>query len=146
MNDWSMEEALEHYRSQGAPQDQQMVLMLLREVQEHTGPLTQEDLSRIAQSYGLGRGFLPALIRRIPDLRMSAHPHRLEICRSCARQLGAWIEREYGVGPGGASDRGGFTYHVVGCLKNCKAGPSARWDGELIPHATEAILRQKIDK
>ena len=90
------------------------------------------------------RGFLPALIRRIPDLRMHTHPHRLEVCGRCGAQLGAWIERTYGAKPGGASDRGGFTFHVLPCLKNCKAGPSARWDGEWIPRATEDRIREKI--
>ena len=144
MTPWTLEEAIDYYRREGAPEDQSMIVALLREAQAEQGALTQETLNDIARCFGLSRGFLPALIRRIPDLRMHTHPNRLEVCRNCGRQLAVWIEREYGASPGGASSRGGFTFHVVGCMKNCKSGPSARWNGELISHATEEKLREKI--
>lgn len=143
MSAWSIEEAIAYYREQGAPGDQQMLSALLREVQQETGPLTQETLDVISRELALAPSILPALIRRIPSLRMHTHPHRLEVCQNCGRRLGAWIEREYAV-KNGASDAGGFTFHVVGCMKNCKSGPSARWNGELISHATEEKLREKI--
>lgn len=137
---WVLSEAIEYYRTQGAPGDQQMLVALLREVMEETGPLTQEALSAIAQAYGLGRAILPALIRRVPSLRMDEHPHRLEICANCGRKLAAWVENTYQVKPGGASDALGFTFHVVGCMKNCKASPSVKWDGVLYPRADERLI------
>ena len=141
---WQLEEAIEAYREQGAPEDQQMLIALLREVQQETGPLTQDVLDAIARAYQLGASVLPALVRVVPSLKMAAHPHRLEVCANCGKKLSSWIEKTYGVRPGGACDRGGFTYHVVGCLKNCKAGPSARWDGELISRADEDKIRRII--
>ena len=141
MSAWSIEEAIAYYREQGAPGDQQMLSALLREVQQETGPLTQETLDVISRELALAPSILPALIRRIPSLRMHTHPHRLEVCQNCGRRLGAWIEREYAV-KNGASDAGGFTFHVVGCMKNCKCGPSMKWDGALVPRANEEAVRK----
>jgi len=143
---WSLSEAIDYYRSQGAPGDQQMLMALLREAQEHTGPLTQSVLAEIESSYSLGKAILPALIRRVPSLRMAEHPHRLEICQNCGRRLAAWVENTCGVKPGGACDEGGFTFHVTGCMKNCKAPPSVKWDGKLYPHADEELLKKLIGK
>lgn len=143
---WNLSEAIDYYRTQGAPGDQQMLIALLRETQQETGPLTQGVLCEIEQAYALGKAVLPALIRRVPSLRMDAHPHRLEICQNCGRRLAAWVENQYAVRPGGACDEGGFTFHVVGCMKNCKASPSVKWDGVLYPRADEELLKKLIVK
>lgn len=139
---WEFDEAVSYYRSQGAPKDQQMLIALLKEAMQETGPLTQEMLDRIARAFGLAPSVLNALVRCVPGLRMAAHPHRLEICSRCGAKLAAWIESAYHVKNGGACDMGGFTFHVTGCMKNCKAGPSLRWDGVLYPRADEALVRR----
>ena len=149
MNDWSMEEALEHYRRQGAPQDQQMVLMLLREVQEETGSvLSQAALMEIADSFGMKPTMLQALIRRVPSLRMENAAHRLEICGTCRQgaKLRDEIERTYGVKSGACCEEAGFSYHVTPCMKNCKNGPSIRWDGVLYSHADMQLVRALIGR
>ena len=138
---WDIDEAIACYRDQGAPDDQQMLIALLREIQQETGPLTQDILSKVENAFELNASMLPALIRRVPSLRMDTHPHRLELCQNCGRKLAVWVESEYGVKPGCACDRGGFTFHLTGCMKNCKASPSMKWDGVLYLRATEDMIR-----
>ena len=142
-----LHDTIQYYCAQGAPGDQQMLIALVREAQEEMGGvLSRGALAQIAQAVGWKENTLCALIRRVPSLRMDAHPHRLEICQNCGRRLAAWVENQYAVKPGGACDEGGFTFHVVGCMKNCKAGPSVKWDGILYPRADEALVRGLVER
>jgi len=140
MDETALNEALAYYAEQGAPGDQQMLAALLREVQQQSGGvLRAEVLSVISRSYGVNCSLLRALISRIPSLRMEDAPHRLEMCSTCAAsralaQVAARLSRE----------QGGFEYCLTPCMKNCKNGPSIRWDGKLHSHADEELLRKLI--
>lgn len=150
--DWTLREAIEYYQRQGAPGDQGMLVALLREVQEERGGvLPPADVADIAAAYGLRETFLAAVIKRYPGLRPQEAPHRLELCggprcssRDAAR-LAAFVEARYDVQPGGISARGGFSYRISGCMKNCPNGPSLKWDGELHSRADEALLRTLVE-
>lgn len=148
---WDWNEALDHYRRQGAPGDQNALVSLLREVQQaHGGVLPAHCLSRVAEAYGLKESFLTALVKRYPSLRPAAVPHTLELCGgpNCAKrqaaELAAFLEREYGAKPGGDSQRGGFSLRLTGCMKRCGQGPNIKWDGEHYPAATPELLRRLI--
>ena len=141
---WSLTEALEYYRSQGAPGAQTALVELLREVQaENGGVIPDAALAEIAGAYGLRESFLTAVIRRYPSLRTQQAPHRLEICGgpNCAKQasarLMAHIENTYGVRSGGISqsdkmysypgsdvdlycDRNSFYSDALGSIYSCK--------------------------
>ena len=140
-----MKELMDAYREQGAPQDQQMLIALLREIQDQSGGvLSEEALEAVAQAYEIRQTLLLALIRRVPSLRLQQAPHRLELCVSCpkGRELRAWVERTWRIKPGDCCPSAGFCYRTVPCLHNCANGPSLRWDGQLYSNATkELILR-----
>ena len=147
MKDDVRKEIIEHYRQQGAPGDQQMVIAMLREMQEEEGGvLSRQSLAQIAKAYAMKESLLSALIRRVPGLRSEEAAHRLEICGRCAEshELAEYIEKRYGVKPGGVSQSGGFSCHVTGCMKNCLCGPSVRWDGELYSEATAALIDRLV--
>lgn len=141
-------EIIEYYRSQGAQQDQQMLIALLREMQEaEGGVLSAALLEAIAKEYGMKTTMLSAIIRRVPSLRMDTASHRLEVCGTCkaGAKLRADIERTYGVKSGASSESAGFSYRVTPCMKNCKNGPSIRWDGQLHSHADMVLIRALIE-
>jgi len=147
MHDQEFEEMIGYYRQQGAPQDQQMLIELLRETQqENGGVLSQAMLTRIAGAYGIKETMLQALIRRVPGLRCEAVPHRLEICGTCrsGAKLRDYIEKTYKVKSGSDNVEAGFSYHVTPCMKNCKNGPSVRWDGRLYGNANVELIRELI--
>ena len=134
-----MNELIDYYRSQGAPGDQQMLIALLREAQEHCGgALTQAALEQIAQSLSIKQSMLTALIRQVPSLRLDTAPHLLEMCQSCpkGRELRTWAD---GLSPSLVRVR------FVPCMKNCQNGPSVKWDGQLYSHATKELIRQLIE-
>ena len=142
-----MNELIDYYRSQGAPQDQQMLIALLREVQEQNGgALSAAALRTIADELAIKESMLAALIRRVPSLRMDTAPHLLEMCQTCpkGRELRAWVESTWQVSSGGACEAAGFRYRVTPCMKNCKFGPSIKWDGTLYSHATKELIQQLI--
>jgi len=149
MNSEEIQEIIEYYRGQGAPQDQQMLIALLRELQEiEGGVLSQNVLEEIARAYGVRQTMLQALIRRVPGLRGEGVPHRLEVCGTCkaGARLRSFIEKTYGVKSGSCNEAMGFSYRVTPCMKNCKNGPSVRWDGNLYGNADEAMIRELIGK
>ena len=139
-------ELIEYYRDQGAPADQQMVIALLREAQEACGGvLMQSVLEEIAAAYAMKATALQALIRRVSGLRCEGAAHCLQICGTCraGAKLRDHVERTYRVRSGQASEAG-FVYRVTPCMKNCKNGPSIRWDGVLHSHADEALIDRLI--
>ena len=147
MDEHAIREMTDYYREQGAPQDQQMLIALLREAQEkQSGALSQDMLEAIAAAYQMKATLLQALVRRVPGLRMESARHRLEVCGTCRQgaKLRDYIEKTYGVKSGGICEAAGFTYHVTPCMKNCGKGPSIRWDGQLFSHADEALVRRLI--
>lgn len=149
MDQAHFEALVEYYRSQGAPADQQMLIALLREVQELDGKvLRPEVVEQTANALGTKAQLLKVLIDRIPALRPAHAPHVMQLCRTCpkANALAAFVEKEYGVQNGGVSLKGGFSFERVNCMKNCKAGPSLRWDGQLYPRADEKLIRQLVGK
>ena len=137
---WSIDEAIQYYKPQGAPTDQNALISLLREVQKENGgriPLLL--IRKIANSYGIKEGIALALIKRIPSLRLG-DVHCLEICAGpncgkhkaladCAEQL---------------KTEKAFELKYVSCMRMCGKGPNIRWDGELYHGATEKLLKNLI--
>lgn len=142
-----MNELIEYYRSQGAPQDQQMLIALLRETQEACGgTLSAAALRTIADELSVKESMLTAIIRRVPSLRMDTAPHLLEMCQTCpkGRELRAWVQSTWHVQSGGVCEQAGFRFRVTPCMKNCRFGPSIKWDGQLYSHATKELIEQLI--
>lgn len=147
---WSLQEAIEYYRSQDLNQNQHALVELLREVQQESGGYIPKSLlTEISAVLKIKESFLEAIIKRYPSLRTEEAPHRLELCggercamRGC-RELCRFVEEYYQVKNGGVSKKGRFVLHITGCMKNCPHGPSIKWDGKLYSGA-DRILIQKV--
>lgn len=134
---WNLDEALSYYKAQGAPQNQTVLVSLLREIQaESGGSISKYTLNAVAAAYGVKDSFLLAVIKRIPSLRLE-NTHCLELCAgpncgkhkalaACAKEL---------------SSGGQFTLKFTPCMRMCGKGPNLRWDGVLYHQATEDLLR-----
>ena len=140
---WELNEALDYYRGQGAPGDQNALISLLKEVQEESGGrLTQPMVDQVAQGYGLKDSYLLAIIKRLPSLHLD-DTHCLELCGgpSCTKraQLESYVRKTYGSKPEK------FTVKTVPCMRMCAKGPNIRWDGTLYDHADEKLIRSLVD-
>ena len=140
---FDLKEAIDYYRRQGAPGDQNALRNLLAEVQEaHDGAIPGFLLPTIAEGLGTRESFLAALIRRIPSLRL-AEIHTLEVCGgpNCGKHQELWAlaEKLCAVRPD-------VKLTAVPCLRVCGKGPNLRWDGKLFHKADEELLRQLLEK
>lgn len=139
---WNLEEAISYYKTQGAPQNQTVLVSLLREIQtESGGGIPAYTLNVIASAYGVKESFLQAVIKRIPSLRLE-NTHCLELCAgpncgkhktlaACAKELSAG---------------GRFTLNFTPCMRMCGKGPNLRWDGKLYHQASEELLRTLVEQ
>ena len=136
---FDLKEAVDYYRRQGAPGDQNALRNLLSEVQEaHGGAIPQYLLPIIAGELGTKESFLAAIIRRIPSLRM-ADRHLLEICGgpNCPRKadLSHFLDRAGGK----------LEVRLVPCMRLCGKGPNIRFDGKLYHGADAALVEKLLD-
>ena len=141
---WNLEEAVNYYRIQGAPSDQNAVINLLREIQhENDGSIPQYMLKQMAELYGINEGFFLAFVKRIPSLRLS-NTHCLELCAgpNCSKKtaLADFVVKVWGHKPRG------FTVKYVPCMRLCGKCPNIRWDGKVYHKADEALLRELISQ
>lgn len=137
---WTLQEAMDHYRRQGAPGDQTALTELLREIQREFGGIPGYIPKIIAEHYGIKESLILALIRRIPSLRLLG-THCLELCAgpNCGKHtaLAACAEALL-------KERGGFALKYVPCMRQCGKGPNLRWDERLYNRATEELLRELV--
>lgn len=140
--EWKLEEALDYYRRQGAPGDQNALTNLLREVQSEHGAIPGWMLGEIAAAYGIKETFLQAIVRRIPRLRLE-NSHCLELCGgpNCSKRarLAEFVEKTYGTKPTA------FTLRYCGCMRQCGKGPNLKWDGKVYNRADEALIRKLVE-
>ena len=141
---WSLEEAVNYYRGQGAPSDQNAVINLLREIQhENDGSIPQYMLKQMAELYGINEGFFLAFVKRIPSLRLS-NTHCLVLCAgpNCSKKtaLADFVVKVWGDKPRG------FTVKYVPCMRLCGKGPNIRWDGKVYHRVDETLLRELISQ
>lgn len=140
---WNLTEALDYYRRQGAPADQNALIALLSEVQqEQGGSIPKALLPVIAAEYNTKEALLLALIRRIPRLRLS-DVHTLELCAgpNCGKAAALAAKAEALC----AANPGKITLKFTPCMRLCGKGPNLKWDGRLYHKADEALLEQVIN-
>ena len=135
---FDLKEAVDYYRRQGAPGDQNALRNLLAEIQDaHGGAIPSGILPQTAEALGVKESFLSAIIRRVPSLRL-ADVHILEVCAgpNCSRRGKlAQIAEQY---------RGRVEVRLVPCMRQCGKGPNLRFDGRLYNGADEALLERLI--
>ena len=136
---FDLQEAIDYYRRQGAPGDQNALRNLLAEIQEaQGGAIPSGILPRVAELLGVKESFLLALIRRLPSLRL-ADVHVLEICAgpNCSRKGRlAGLAEQY---------RGRVEVRLVPCMRQCGKGPNLRFDGKLYNGADAQTLARLMD-
>ena len=136
---FDLKEAVDYYRRQGAPGDQNALRNLLAEIQDaHGGAIPSGILPQTAEALGVKESFLLAIIRRLPSLRL-ADVHILEICAgpNCSRRGRlAELAEQF---------RGRAEVKFVPCMRQCGKGPNLSFDGKLYNGADEQLLARLMD-
>ena len=135
-----MKDLIAYYKRMGAPQDQNALIAMLKEIQENQNGIPTYTISQIAEGMEIKESLLLALIRRIPSLRL-ADAHLLEICGgpNCGKHtaLAAFAEKNM---PKNVQVR------YVPCMRLCGKGPNIKFDGKLYHGADEALLRRLAEE
>ena len=138
---WNLTEAVDWYKKQGAPGDQNALLNLLREVQAEFGTIPQGLLPEIGAQLGVKESFLLAMIRRQPRLRLG-DTHILEMCAgpNCGKrtELAGLAEKL-------CTGRSDVTLKFVPCMRQCGKGPNLKWDGQLHNRADADLLKKLLN-
>ena len=134
--EWNLEEALEYYRRQGAPGDQNALIALLKEIQKENGSIPAETPAKIAEFYGIREPLVLALIRRIPRVRLSGG-HCMELCAGPNCGKAAFLA-DYAakIAPTDVAVR------RTGCMRLCGKGPNLRWDGKVYHQVDKALIQR----
>ena len=136
---FDLKEAIDYYRRQGAPGDQNALRNLLAELQDaQGGTIPKGILPEVAEGMGVKESFLLAIIRRIPSLWLK-DVHVLEICAgpNCSRK-GTLAQRA-------EQYRGRAEVRLVPCMRQCGKGPNLRFDGKLYNGADAQLLARLMD-
>ena len=138
---WTLQEAIEYYRTQGAPADQSALIGLLQEIQRENGGISRGDIGTIMQALAIKEGLLLALIKRIPSLRIK-DVHTLEVCAgpNCGKYtaLAAFAEKL-------SNESGGrIELKFMPCMRMCAKGPNVRLNGTVHHGMTEEKLRELL--
>lgn len=132
-----LEEIFRYYSEQKDKASQEMVVSLLRELQEAEGCLTMELRRRTAEVTGVSEAFLQCLIRKYPSLKETRCSHEITACTGerCAKKGGLDIfeqlKRELKPDKNGISADGVFELRTRNCLKQCRTSPNLMIDGTL---------------
>ena len=139
---WTLDEAVQYYKKQGAPADQNALVMLLKEIQREQGGIPGYLLPDIAAGLNVKESYLQAVIKRIPSLRLQ-DTHLLQLCGgpNCSKRarLAEFVENTYGPAPKG------IEVQYVGCMRMCGKGPNLKWDGQIYHQADEALIRRRVE-
>lgn len=144
MRIWNLEEAVAYYKMQGAPQNQNALVNLLKEIQQESGgSVPSYMLKEVADAYVIKESLLRAIIKRMPSLRME-NSHCLELCGgpNCGKhkELAASAKQLH------AASGGSFVLKFVPCMRMCGKGPNIKWDGVLYHQATEELIQKLVGK
>lgn len=130
-----MEEIFSYYGEQKDRHTQEMVVALLRELQEVQGHITPALKKRVLETTGVAEGFLKTILRLHPSIKQSANLHEILACTGerCGNKGGMEILRrlrkELGISKDGMSEDGMFRLRTQNCLKKCKTSPNLMIDG-----------------
>lgn len=132
-----IEEIFSYYGKQRDKSSQEMVVSLLRELQEVEGCITPELKRRVMETTEVTDKFLNCLIKMYPSIKEVKQVHEIIACTGerCAKKDGMTIlqnlRRELEIKKDGSSADGRIELRTRNCLKQCRTSPNMYIDGKL---------------
>lgn len=132
-----IEEIFSYYGKQRDKSSQEMVVSLLRGLQEVEGCITPELKRRVMETTEVTDKFLNCLIKMYPSIKEVKQVHEIIACTGerCAKKDGMTIlqnlRRELGIKKDGSSADGRIELRTRNCLKQCRTSPNMYIDGKL---------------
>lgn len=145
-----IKEILEYYGSQRDRSSQEMIVQMLREIQDVKGFITPQLKKMAAETAGVNESLIQIIIKRYPSLKEVNYKHVITACtgpRCGAKQAMDLLEvlkKELDIQRDGISKDGTIYLKTQNCLKHCKTSPNILVDGILVPYVTEEKIKELV--
>lgn len=149
-----LQEIFAYYAGQRDKKDQDVIVQMLKELQEVNGFLTPELKEQAAQTAEVPLSLISLLIRTYPSLKEAAYTHVITVCSGerCAkkngRQIAEIVRRELRIGKNNLSADGTCLLKTQNCLKQCRTSANFIIDDVLYsnikPEQVPDILKQAL--
>lgn len=132
-----LQEIFDYYKEQPDRSSQEMVVALLRELQEVQGYISPQLKEQVLELTGVKETFLQCLFRMYPSLHESQEVHEIVVCSGerCGKknsgEIFSYLKKTLKVDKQGVSEDGRFKFRTRNCLKQCRTSPNLMIDGEL---------------
>lgn len=132
-----LQEIFDYYKEQPDRSSQEMVVALLRELQEVQGYISPELKKQVLEVTGVKETYLQCLFRMYPSLRESEDVHEIVICSGecCGKknsgEILSYLKKILRIDKQGLSEDGRFRLRTRNCLKQCRTSPNLMLDGKL---------------
>lgn len=143
-------EILEYYSAREDRSQQDVVVQMLRDIQEISGSITPKIRERAAKAAGVKEGVVQLLVKRYPSLKEVGYVHEIVACSGprCGAKQGAQLlqilKEELKIGENGISEDGRLFLRTQRCLKQCRTSPNILVDGVLHSHMDEKKVRELV--
>ena len=133
----NINEILAYYSSRKDKKEQEMIVAMLRELQEICGGISPALQERAASTAGVKRSVVQYLVRMYSGLKETPYEHTVTVCtgKRCRDKGGAAVlqavRNELGIKKEGISADGNVYLNVRGCLRNCGKSPNLLIDGKM---------------
>lgn len=147
-----IEEIFSYYSQQVDRGSQEMVVALLRELQEVNGFLSLELKERVEQITGVSPKYLKCLIKMYPTLKEQNIEHEIIACTGerCGKKDSFLIlkelQKELDIQANGVSSNGKFRLRTQNCLKKCGTAPNIMVDGILYSGKHLKDIKRLLEK
>lgn len=145
-------EAIEYYKTQSLPLTQDMLVELLREIQDIYEYIPLDAQESISSEFGLPTTLISKIIKLYPSLKSINYRHKITMCcgprcgnKNAASVLSA-LEKELNIKKGEVTKDGRFALLTINCMKKCKTSPNLTINEDAYTYVTPVeiptILKQ----
>lgn len=135
-----VDEILKVYEGQGKPAGQEVILSVLRDIQEILGCIPKEVQEETAKRLGIKPSFLSAFIKKYPGFKEGSAGYEIQVCMGPSCGAGKALEILRAVEAAGEEKEReqGISVKIVRgrCTRRCGKGPNLKINGVLHHHMT----------
>ena len=134
--DTEVRQILDYYRGLPDRGSQEVIVSMLRELQDAQGFLSPGILAAAAETAGVKESTVRAILKRCPSLKTAPYRHEIVVClgKNCGGrniEVLQELRRRLKTGPDGISADGRVKVSTRSCLKSCRTAPNVMVDGKI---------------
>ena len=147
-----IEEIFSYYGNQKDKGTQEMIVSLLRELQEVEGYITPNLKKRVIETTEITEKFLAVIMKMYPSIKESNTLYEIIVCTGerCGNkdifQILQKIKKDLEIGKDGISKDGKYMLRTRNCLKQCRTSPNILIDGDLYSGECVKDIRSLLKK